>query len=324
MPSRCVVPQCRGNGGFKFPTDPDLNMEWRVAIKRMGPDKTLWKPGHWSVVCEKHFIADDFKEPKNKFAGFAGTGRTCRSLKEGTIPSVFSLSDKNPGEEAAAQWSKQTEERKRNRETETEKGWEAVSEEVPAPEAFFDTVDSVDSSLVCSKDKQFVNGAKVNGLYKETPLAPTSMSDDKATKVSVEGDPGELSSDSEHFILPDRDMKRCDLKAEPPDTEKVEEEDAATIVCRWTSPQLCAKAFASVFEFNHHVRASHIEVRANTDNACYWSGCGNWGRPVDGKYKMFGHVRSHVGDRPFTCAQQGCGKDFRRLGYQKSFCFKIK
>ena len=208
MPSRCVVPQCRGNGGFKFPTDPDLNMEWRVAIKRMGPDKTLWKPGHWSVVCEKHFIADDFKEPKNKFAGFAGTGRTCRSLKEGTIPSVFSLSDKNPGEEAAAQWSKQTEERKRNRESETEKGWEAVSEEVPAPEVFFDTVDSVDSLLVCSNDKQFVNGAKVNGLCKETTLAPTSMSDDKATKVSVEGDPGEPNSDSEHFILPDRDLKR--------------------------------------------------------------------------------------------------------------------
>ena len=66
MPNRCCVPQCGGDGGFKFPTDPDLAIKWRVAIKRLGPDKSLWKPGIHAVVCDKHFKAEDFKEPMRK------------------------------------------------------------------------------------------------------------------------------------------------------------------------------------------------------------------------------------------------------------------
>ena len=88
MPNRCCVPGCGGDGGFKFPTDPDLCIKWRVAIKRLGPDKSLWKPGIHAVVCDKHFKAEDFKEPLHK-----SIGRTKRALKDGAIPSVFPFSN---------------------------------------------------------------------------------------------------------------------------------------------------------------------------------------------------------------------------------------
>ena len=108
--------------------------------------------------------------------------------------------------------------------------------------------------------------------------------------------------------VPDGRRRKDALKVETPDGE----EEAVHIVCQWMSPQQCAKTFASVYEFNTHVRVDHVEVQANRDNACFWSGCENWGQPIDGKYKMFGHVRFHVGDRPFHCAHPGCGKVFRR------------
>ena len=88
MPNRCSVPECKGSGGFKFPTDPDLCIKWRVAIKRLGPDKSLWKPGIHAVVCDKHFKAEDFKEPLHK-----SIGRTKRTLEDGAIPSVFPFSN---------------------------------------------------------------------------------------------------------------------------------------------------------------------------------------------------------------------------------------
>ena len=138
MPNSCSVPECRGTGGFSFPSDPDLNTKWRVAIKRLGPNKSLWKPGRHSRVCDKHFTAEDFKEPKVKFAGFAGTGRTCRSLNDGVVPSIFL--DRWI---ATAQRTERTEERKRKREADTEEA-EDHGEDVlacePAPEVFFDSL----------------------------------------------------------------------------------------------------------------------------------------------------------------------------------------
>lgn len=62
MPTRCCVPGCSEYGGHKFPTDPDLCLRWRVAIKRSSSKKGLWKPGKHDVVCHQHFKASDYKE----------------------------------------------------------------------------------------------------------------------------------------------------------------------------------------------------------------------------------------------------------------------
>ena len=94
MPDYCAVPHCNGYGGFKFPSDPALNLKWRVAIKRLGQKKTLWKPSQRAVVCDKHFKAEDFKEPVFSIAHLSGRSR--RNLKPGVVPSIFPFAAEAP------------------------------------------------------------------------------------------------------------------------------------------------------------------------------------------------------------------------------------
>ena len=58
---RCSVPKCNLGGGFKFPSDPDLQKKWIIAIKRLdnnNPSK-LWTPNKSANVCKAHFKEED-------------------------------------------------------------------------------------------------------------------------------------------------------------------------------------------------------------------------------------------------------------------------
>lgn len=90
MPVPCAVPGCREDGTLSFPGDPALNMQWRVAINRMDPEKNLWQPTPNSKVCGNHFKPQDFK----------ATGKKRRILKKGAVPSIFPPDD--PAESAAS------------------------------------------------------------------------------------------------------------------------------------------------------------------------------------------------------------------------------
>ena len=79
MPNKCVVRGCRREGGFHFPSEPELSMKWRIAIK-----KEHWEPSIHSRVCRDHFNADDFRGTLGK-----------RFLKKEAIPSVFPWSTDN-------------------------------------------------------------------------------------------------------------------------------------------------------------------------------------------------------------------------------------
>ena len=66
MPQYCCVPGCTNFGGHLFPEEKDLNLRWRVAIKRRDPKtKGLWKPGKYDVVCSLHFKDTDFRVTKS-------------------------------------------------------------------------------------------------------------------------------------------------------------------------------------------------------------------------------------------------------------------
>lgn len=91
MPTVCSVPGSqRQTGRFKFPSDPNLEKQWRIAIKREGPRKTLWKPTSGARVCERHFKSEDFRTPMNSLVALGAKPR--RDLKVGVIPSVFAHS----------------------------------------------------------------------------------------------------------------------------------------------------------------------------------------------------------------------------------------
>ncbi|CAC5411790.1 unnamed protein product [Mytilus coruscus] len=82
MPTRCCVPGCSVSGGHKFPSNPELCLKWRVALKRSDPTKGLWKPGKHDIVCHQHFTVNDYKETL--------LGDRSR-LKIDAVPSVFSF-----------------------------------------------------------------------------------------------------------------------------------------------------------------------------------------------------------------------------------------
>ncbi|XP_063437815.1 uncharacterized protein LOC134718896 [Mytilus trossulus] len=85
MPTRCCVPGCSVSGGHKFPSNPELCLKWRVALKRSDPTKGLWKPGKHDIVCHQHFTVNDYKETL--------LGDRSR-LKVDAVPSVFSFRPK--------------------------------------------------------------------------------------------------------------------------------------------------------------------------------------------------------------------------------------
>ena len=93
MPNKCVIKGCSGNGGFRFPKDPELNLKWRIAVKREptttgpGPHPTLWKPSDHSVVCSSHFAAEDFREANITMCSGKPSAR--RYFREGAVPSIF-------------------------------------------------------------------------------------------------------------------------------------------------------------------------------------------------------------------------------------------
>ncbi|CAC5401581.1 unnamed protein product [Mytilus coruscus] len=62
MPQYCSVPGCRNSGGHKFPEERELQLKWRVVIKRRDTTtKGLWKPGKHDVVCAAHFKDADYR-----------------------------------------------------------------------------------------------------------------------------------------------------------------------------------------------------------------------------------------------------------------------
>jgi hypothetical protein len=83
------MPRCLGgplsvDSSFRFEL---VRKQWRVAIKREGPRKTLWKPNDLSVVCKMHFKPEDFKQTLQSLVAVGG--RTRRDLKSGVVPSIF-------------------------------------------------------------------------------------------------------------------------------------------------------------------------------------------------------------------------------------------
>ena len=70
--------------------------------------------------------------------------------------------------------------------------------------------------------------------------------------------------------IPDREVEVLDIEVEAHGREvevPEEEEEGVQIVCQWMSPQHCAKTFASVYEFNSHVRVDHIEVQGRVQQS---------------------------------------------------------
>ncbi|CAG8623950.1 13450_t:CDS:2, partial [Dentiscutata erythropus] len=78
--------------------------------------------------------------------------------------------------------------------------------------------------------------------------------------------------------------------------------------CMWRG---CTKVLESLEALISHVGDSHIGSGKAT-YACDWEGCLRGQKPFTKRHKMYNHLRTHTGERPFVCTVNGCGKRFSR------------
>ncbi|KAF9303421.1 hypothetical protein BGZ74_003782 [Mortierella antarctica] len=80
------------------------------------------------------------------------------------------------------------------------------------------------------------------------------------------------------------------------------------LVCEWRD---CNQEFDSMILLNQHVAEQHI----GGGKACYscdWKDCPRMMKPFTKRHKMYNHLRTHTGERPFRCTVPGCDKKFSR------------
>ncbi|KAI8885732.1 hypothetical protein K501DRAFT_215177 [Backusella circina FSU 941] len=86
------------------------------------------------------------------------------------------------------------------------------------------------------------------------------------------------------------------------------QEDTPTHPCRWIGCDLYAPTLAVLMA---HICEDHVGSGKAT-YVCEWKDCIRNKKPFLKRHKMYNHMRTHTGERPFICTIPGCKKTFSR------------
>ncbi|EGN97436.1 hypothetical protein SERLA73DRAFT_184144 [Serpula lacrymans var. lacrymans S7.3] len=124
-------------------------------------------------------------------------------------------------------------------------------------------------------------------------FSSVSIIDDDDTSFSEGGDPGPSVS-------------RPGSPA--PAANAQEDQEADTVTCLWDD---CGIIFTHLPTLIDHIHHEHIGVH-KSNYTCEWSTCSRRGLAQTSRFALISHIRSHTGEKPFTCSRPECDKSFTR------------
>ncbi|KAJ7091568.1 hypothetical protein B0H15DRAFT_778476 [Mycena belliarum] len=81
-----------------------------------------------------------------------------------------------------------------------------------------------------------------------------------------------------------------------------------SVTCQWDN---CGIVYTHLPSLIDHIHTEHIGVN-KSNYTCEWTTCQRRGLAQTSRFALISHIRSHTGEKPFTCARPECDKSFTR------------